>query len=65
MLEGVLLFGFQSDTGVTVLLQGVELNILSVPLHKAFLKSNLITGPVLVGVRPHFPVRKMDFIKSS
>ena len=62
MLESILPFGPQSDTGITVLLQGVELNILNVPLHKVFLKSNLITGPVLVGVRPSLPVRKVGFI---
>ena len=59
MLESVLPFGLQSDTGMTVLLQGVELNILNVTLHKVFLKSNLITGPVVVGISPSLPVRKM------
>ena len=62
MLESVLPFGCQSDTGMTVLLQGVELNILNVPLHEVFLKSNLITGPVVVGVRPSLPVRKVSLI---
>ena len=47
---------------MTVLLQGVELNILNVPLHKVFLKSNLITGPVVVGIKLSLPVRKVGFI---
>ena len=44
---------------MTALLQGVGLNILSVLLHKVFLKTNLITEPVVVGVRPSLPVRKV------
>ena len=62
VLESVLLFGPQSVTGMTVLLQGIELDILNVPLHKMFLKSNLITGPVVVGVRPSLLVRKVGII---
>ena len=62
VLESALPFGPQSDTRMTVLLQGVELNILNVLLHKVFLKSNLITGPVVVGIRPSLPVRKVGFI---
>ena len=62
MLESALPFGPHSDTGITVLLQGVKINILNVPLHKVFLKCNLITIPVVVGVRPSLPVRKVGFI---
>ena len=60
MLESVLPFGCQSDTGMTVLLQGVELNILNVLLHEVFSKSNLITGPVVVGVRPSLPCEESE-----
>ena len=62
VLESVLPFGPQSDTGMTVLLQGVELNIRNVPLHKVFLKCNLITRPVVVGIRPSLPIRKVGII---
>ena len=55
-------FSYRSDTGMTVLLQGIELNVLNVPLHEVLLKSNLITGPVVVGVRPSLPVRKVSLI---
>uniref|UniRef100_A0A8W8JI11 Uncharacterized protein n=1 Tax=Magallana gigas TaxID=29159 RepID=A0A8W8JI11_MAGGI len=41
---------------MSVLLQGVELGVINVPLHRICLKSDLITGPVTVGVRPTPPV---------
>ena len=44
---------------MTVLLPGIELNKLNVPLHRVHLK-NLITGPVVVGVIPSLPIRKVD-----
>ena len=57
VLESVLPFSDQSDTGTNVLLQGVELGTISVPLHKVFLRCSLKTGPVVIGVRSSLPVR--------
>ena len=64
VLESVLLFGCQSDTGMSdsVLFQGVELDVLNVSLHEVFLKSNFITVPVVVRVRPSLPMRKGSLI---
>ena len=61
VLVSVLPFGCQPDTGMSVLLQGVELYVLNVPLHEVFLKSNLITGPVVVRVWLSLPMRKVSF----
>ena len=47
---------------MTVLLQGIELSKLNVPLHRVHLKSNLNTRPVVVGIIPSLPVRKVDLI---
>ena len=47
---------------MAVLLQGVELNKLNMPLHKVYLKSNLITRLVVVGVVPSLPVKKVSLI---
>ena len=48
---------------MTVLLQGIEFSKLNMPLHRVHLKSNLITGPVVVGVIAiSLPVRKVDLI---
>jgi hypothetical protein len=44
-----------TSVGATVLLQGVELDCFNVPLYRIYLKSDLITGPVIVGVRHNLP----------
>lgn len=56
MLEGVLPLSEQTFTGRTVLIQGVELGFINGSLRIICLKSDLITGPVTVGVRPTLPV---------
>jgi len=62
VLDDVLAFSSQSDTGMTVLLQGVELGTYNVPLHKICLKSALVKGPVVIGVRPFLSVKRIDLI---
>ena len=62
ILDSVLPFCSQSDTGMTVLLQGVELGIFNVPLHKICLRSPLVNGPVVLGVRHSLPVQGVDII---
>ena len=57
VLGSVLPFSDKSETGLNVLLQGVELGIVSVPLHKVFLRCSLKTGPVVIGVRSSVLVR--------
>ena len=57
VLDSVLPFSDQSDTGTKVLLQGVELGTISVPLHKVFLRCNLKTGPIVIGVRSSLSVK--------
>ena len=48
-------------TGSDVL-QGVDLEVMSVPLHQIQLQSDLVAGRVPVGVRPSLPVKGVDFI---
>ncbi|VDI75278.1 Hypothetical predicted protein [Mytilus galloprovincialis] len=43
-------------------LQGVELGCIDVPLHRIYLSSDLITGPVIVGVRPNLPVEGVTLL---
>jgi len=40
----------------------VELETLSIPLHKVFLQSDLVSDTVVVGVRHSLPVRGVDLI---
>lgn len=56
LLNGVLPLSEQTFTCRSGLLQGVELGVINVPLHRICLKSDLITGPVTVRVRPTLPV---------
>ena len=56
LLEGVLPLSESTYTGSNVLLQGVELGVLSVPLHIVHLSTQLVCGPVMIGVRPSLPV---------
>ena len=55
VLAGVLPFSEKTYSGTSVLLQGVECGFMNVPLHNIFLSSELVTGPVTVGVRSSLP----------
>ncbi|KAJ8031607.1 hypothetical protein HOLleu_24852 [Holothuria leucospilota] len=57
LLDGVLPLSDSTSTGANVLIQGVECGFISVPLHKINLKSDLVSGSVIVGVRPTLPVK--------
>ncbi|CAC5410428.1 unnamed protein product [Mytilus coruscus] len=62
LLESVLPLSEETSVGASVLLQGVELGCIDVPLHRIYLKSDLITGPVVVGVRPNLPVEGVSLL---
>ena len=62
LLEGVLPLSGETSTGNSVLLQGVELGLINVPLHNIHLKSDLVTGPVIVGVRPNLSFESVSFL---
>ena len=62
LLEGVLPLSDETSTGSSVLLQGVELGLINVPLHNIHLKSDLVTGPVVVGVRPTLPFEGVSLL---
>ena len=49
-------------TGSDVFLQGVDLEVMSVPLHRIQVQSDLAAGPFSVGIRPSLPVKGVDFI---
>ena len=48
-----------------MLVQGVELGVLKVPLHKAYLRSNLVSGVVTVSVGPTLPIQWIAFIMGN
>ena len=50
-----------SSSGKSVLTQGVECGLVTVPLHEVNLQSDLVSGPVTVGARPSLPIEDMHF----
>ena len=52
----------KSHSGKSVLIQGVECGLVTVPLHQVNLKSDLVSGPVTVGARPSLPIEGMHLI---
>lgn len=61
-LEGVLQLSEKSYTDSDVLIQGVELGFVKVPLHEIGLRSDLVSGNVVVGVRPTLPVKGVSLL---
>ncbi len=57
ILEGILPLSDESSIGSSVLVQGFEMGFVNVPLHEIEIESSLVTGRVVVGVRPCLPVR--------
>ncbi len=55
-------FSSQSYIGTDVLIRGVELGCVPLHLHNIYIKSNLISGPVKIGVRSHLPVEGVSMI---
>ena len=62
LLEGVLSLSSDTSTGSDVLIQGVMLDFFKVPLHEGHLKSDLVLGPVVVGVRPSLPIANVSLL---
>ena len=62
MLDSVLPLTENSFTGANVLISGVEMGVLEVPLHEVNIKSNLINGNIVIGMRPSLPVEGISMI---
>ena len=62
MLDSVLPLTENSFTGANVLISGVEMGILEVPLHEVNIKSSLINGNIVIGMRPSLPVDGISLI---
>ena len=61
-MDSVLPFSSESFTGNSVLLQGIELGTVQVTLHKIELSSHIVSGSVVVGLRPSLPVKGIFLI---
>ena len=62
MLDSVLPLTENSFTGANVLISGLEMGVLEVPLHEVNIKSSLINGNIVIGLRPSIPVEGISLI---
>jgi hypothetical protein len=62
MLENGIPLSRNTSDGVNVLLQGVDPGFHNVPLHHIKLKSNFVSGQVVVGVGPTLPVENISLL---
>ena len=62
ILEGSLSFSEVNATGENVLILCIGMDIISVTLHRTNLKYDLISGTVIVGVRPELPVKGVSML---
>ena len=62
VLDSVLPLTENSFTGANVLISGVEMGVLEVPLHEVNIKSSLINGNIVIGMRPSLPVEGISLI---
>ena len=62
MLDSVLPLTENSFTGANVLISVVEMGVLEVPLHEVNIKSSLINGNIVIGMRPSLPVEGISLI---
>ena len=59
MLDSIMPLSF---TGANVLISGVEMGVLKVPLHEVNIKSSLINGNIVIGMRSSLPVEGISLI---
>ena len=52
ILADILPFSEKTSSGTSVLIQGVECGTVNIPLHNVHLSSDLVTGLVVIGIKP-------------
>ena len=62
ILADILPFSEKTSSGTSVLIQGVECRTVNIPLHYVNLSSNLVTGPVVIGIKPSLPFKGVHLL---
>ena len=62
ILADTLPFSEKTSPGISVLIQGVEYGFINVPLHNIYLSSDLVNGPVAVGIRQTLPFKGVHLL---
>ena len=62
ILADTLPFSEKTSPGTIVIIQSVECGFVNVPLYNIYLSSDLVTGPVIVGIRPSLPFKGVHLL---
>ncbi|XP_062916237.1 uncharacterized protein LOC134352747 [Mobula hypostoma] len=62
ILKSVLDFSSETQTGEVRVIKGIGKGTEAVPLHQIHLKSDLVSGPVTIGVRPELPMKDVEVL---
>ena len=62
ILADILPFSGKTSSGTSVLIQGVECGTVNIPLHHVNLSSDLVTGPVVIGIKPSLPFKGVHLL---
>ena len=62
ILADILPFSEKTSSGTSVLIQGVECGTVNIPLHHINLSSDLVTGPVVIGIKPSLPFKGVHLL---
>ena len=62
ILVDTLPFSEKTSSGTSVLIQGVECGFINVPLHNIYLSSDLVKGPMAVGIRQTLPFKGVHLL---
>ena len=65
LVEGILSLSDSTATSTSVQIHGIELGVMSVPLHVIYLSSDLITGTVTVGNRLTLPIKGISLTSGN
>ena len=55
-------FSEKTSSGTSVLTQGVECGTVNIPLHHVNLSSDLVTGLVVIGIKPSLPIKGVHLL---
>ena len=62
ILADILPFSEKTSSGTSVLIQGVECGTVYIPLHHVNLSSDLVTGLVVIGIKPSLPFKGVHLL---
>ena len=62
ILADILPFSEKTSSGTSVLIQGVEYGTVNIPFHHVNLSSDLVTGLVVIGIKPSLPFKGVHLL---